>query len=82
MSERVWLEFKRSPMLLDFAPEFRPREEDCVALLMRGIPEGGGCASRTTFEKLIRSAFEAGVLATIRLSTEPPKCGSRKRRAA
>jgi hypothetical protein len=37
-------------------------EADCVADLLKGVPEAGGAASRKMLEKVVATAFQSGAI--------------------
>ena len=48
-----------------FGKDFQTEQDVAVRNLLRGIVLSGGCASRTAFEELIRTAFESGLTAAM-----------------
>jgi hypothetical protein len=54
-----------------FGQTFADDQDRAVKQLLRGMTKTGGCASRESFEQLVRTAFEAGIVAV--LMTRPIK---------
>ena len=48
-----------------FGKDFTEDENRAVRQLLKGVPQSGGSASRGSFEELVRTAFEAGLVAAL-----------------
>lgn len=59
----AWLEYTPVCEPLDIVHGFQHEERECVAELLKGIPDDGGSATKKNFEMLVRMAFQGGLCA-------------------
>lgn len=65
-NQRMSLEYEHATPPQSVVKGFEREENECVAMLLHGIPDEGGSAPKRTFEMLIRMALQGGLAAATR----------------